>query len=228
MILLPGLDKQLKFIKSKVDLKGLKILIIGNNTEEIAKELSKDNNVEIVVEDYESLLNTKLLISDKTINVKMMDYERTDYGKEELDIIYLQGTISDIRRNSMLKEIKRIMKPDGYLCIGEIVYLNKNIPQFISDIFDASNLDPLYIEEINSHYETRGFKILDSQDISSTLKEYYSMNLSLLEKNRSKLTESEKSYYKKVLSKISHESKAYLNLGGEKYFGFKVYLLKKN
>jgi hypothetical protein len=40
------------------------------------------------------------------------------------------------------------------------------------------------------------------------------------------LTEKEKSYYKKLLNKISHESNAYLKLGADKYIGYKLLILK--
>ena len=41
------------------------------------------------------------------------------------------------------------------------------------------------------------------------------------------LTDKEKSFYKKLLSKISHESNAYLKLGADRYIGFKMLILKK-
>jgi hypothetical protein len=49
----------------------------------------------------------------------------------------------------------------------------------------------------------------------------------MLKSSKSDLTQQEKSYYKKLLHKISHESNAYLNLGADKYIGFIALLLQK-
>jgi len=38
----------------------------------------------------------------------------------------------------------------------------------------------------------------------------------------------EKSYNKRILNKISHESNAYLNLGGSLHIGFKLIMARKN
>jgi DNA-directed RNA polymerase subunit N (RpoN/RPB10) len=49
-----------------------------------------------------------------------------------------------------------------------------------------------------------------------------------LKANINNLSGQEKSYYKKLLNKISHESNAYLKLGADKYIGFKMLILKLN
>ncbi|MCW8850031.1 MAG: class I SAM-dependent methyltransferase, partial [Melioribacteraceae bacterium] len=125
IILLPGLDKQLKFLMSRVELSGLQILVVGAGTAVIVQKMMEmGNNVELIVEDYDSLMNAKLeLNSSEEIKVKIMDFERTDYLSERFDIVYVQGSISDERRKKIVKEIKRILKPDGYLCLGDIVSL---------------------------------------------------------------------------------------------------------
>ena len=81
IILLPGLDRQLAFLKSRLDLSGLKILIMGSGTAVIANDLFEaGNTIDVIVEDYDSLMNAKLEFDNSTdINVKMMDFERTDY-----------------------------------------------------------------------------------------------------------------------------------------------------
>jgi len=229
LVLLPGLDKQLSFLKSRLELSGLRILIIGSGTAIIAQRLLEmGNHAEVIVEDYDSLMNARLEF-DKSdeINVKIMDFERTDYMDEGFDLIYVQGSISDSRRKKIVKEIKRITKPEGYLCLGDIVILEENPPIFVKELFEYSKLEPLYKEQLIPYYEERNFELVDSIDLSFTLREYYSTNTKMLKERERLLSSNEKSYYKKILNQISHESNAYLKLGANKYFGFHAVLLKK-
>lgn len=229
IILLPGLDRQLAFLKSRMELLELKILIMGSGTATIAAEmLEMGNNVEVIVEDYDSLMNAKLEFDNTAeINVKMMDFERTDYSDGEFDLVYVQGSISDIRRKKIVKEIKKITKQGGHLCLGDIVSFSENPPIFVKELFEFSKLFPLHKENIIPYYEERNFGLVDSIDLSFTLHEYYSLNSQMLNSRMKTLSSNEKSYYKKILNQISHESNAYLKLGAKKYFGFYAILLQK-
>lgn len=229
IILLPGLDKQLKFLMSRIELSGLQILIMGSGSAVVAqKMITMGNDVEIIVEDYDSLMNAKLEFdsSDKT-NIKMMDFERTDYQNEKFDLVYVQGSISDVRRKKIVKEIKRVLKQDGFLCLGDIVSFEDNPPVFVKELFEFSKLEPLHTEQFIKYYEERNFEFIDKIDLSFTLREYYSANSQMLKERSKSLSPNEKSYYKKILNQISHESNAYLKLGANKYFGFHAALLKK-
>ena len=230
IILLPGLDKQLKFLMSRIELSRLQILIMGTGTAIVAQKLNEmGNNVEIIVEDYDSLMNAKLeLNSTEDIKVKIMDFERTDYLDEKFDLVYVQGSISDIRRKKIVKEIKRVVKQDGLLCLGDIVSLVEDPPIFVKELFEFSKLEPLYKEKFIPYYEERNFELVDSIDLSFTLREYYITNSMMLNERMKTLSPNEKSYYKKILNQISHESNAYLKLGANKYFGFHAALLKKH
>ena len=65
-------------------------------------------------------------------------------------------------------------------------------------------------------------RIISVEDLSHRLQNFYRENSALLKDNRNDLTDQEKSYYKIILKKMSHESNAYLDLGGFKFMGFKV------
>jgi ubiquinone/menaquinone biosynthesis C-methylase UbiE len=132
-----------------------------------------------------------------------------------------------LNRNKIIKELKRILKPGGFICIGEIVSLKQDIPLFVKDIFDAAGLLPLYVDELEKYYSERKLNIIFQQDFSETLSEYYIRYASQLKSAKYDLTDSEKSYYKKILNKISHESNVYLKLGGDKFIGFVSLLLQK-
>lgn len=230
IIFLPGLNQQINFLLNRINLLDLTCLVIGSNSEEVAKIIQHESqkSVEIIVEDYDSLMNSKFsLNSENSISVKMMAYDATDYSNEKFDLIYAQGSVTDKRRKNITKEIKRILKPSGYFCLGEIVKLENQIPTFVSELFERSNIDPLEKNNFQKYFLERKFELIDSIDLSASLKEYYKNNLKLLAEKVKTLSSNEKSYYKKLVNQIKHESNAYINLGADKYFGFHAMLLKK-
>lgn len=230
IVYLPGLKKQYEFLVSKIELSGFNILLMGGNNTAIAKMLlnKSKGKIESIVEDYESLLVTNIEFDNNTASiVKLMDFEKTDYLENTFDLVYAQGSISDSRRKKIIKEVKRILKPEGYFCIGEIITLEKDIPNFVKDIFELSGLVPLNKTDIKKYYLERNFELVNSIDLSNTLAEYYKISSEKLSESEKSLSSNEKSYYKKLLNKISHESNAYLKLGAKRYIGFMALLLKK-
>ena len=155
-----------------------------------------------------------------------MDFEITDFGKDEIDIVLAQNSLTDFRRTKILKEIKRILKPGGIISAGELVKTQKNAPVFVEDMFRNSLLDPLTPEDLEKFYTERSFDIIEKYDLSFTLKKYYTVVLNKLKETLGVLSEREKKYYKKLIKKISHESNIYLKQGGDKYIGFWNYLMK--
>jgi len=231
LILLPGGSEQVKYFLNHYGASGKNILMIGAGTVEAAKIVlrSLEANIEIIVEDHESLMVARLA-SEKmpAISSKLMDFEHTDFKNNQFDAVYAQASVSDVRRNKIIKEIKRILKPDGIICIGEVVNLTKQPPPFVLDIWNHSDLNPLFIDEVSAYYEQRNFEIFWEKDLSHTLKDFYSDSAKLLNENLDKLDTGEKSYNKRILNKISHESNAYLNLGGSLHIGFKLIMARKN
>ena len=229
-ILLPGLDEQLSFLRKNTAIQINQALVIGSGSEKIAKQLSRiySCEVDLIVENYESLLNSKIILGEtEKIKPFLMNFEITDFDSSHFDLIYAQGSVSLTNRNKIIKEIKRILKPGGLLCVGEIVSLKKEIPSFIKNIFDSSNLLPLFVDDLEKYYAARKFKVVSQQNLSETFREYYLQSAALLKGIENALTDQEKSYYKKLLNKVSHESNVYLKLGGNKHIGFISLLLEK-
>lgn len=229
-ILLPGLDKQIEFLKNNYNEKPKSILVIGSSSEVAALSLSGlfHISVNLIVEEYESLMSSKLILKNKeNIILKMMSFETTDFNSSEFDLVFAQASISSVNRNKIIKEIKRILKPGGFFCAGEIVSITSELPRFMTDIYEASDLLPLHVDELEKYYSDRKFIINAKQDLSSTLKDFYSFNMAQLQEAKDSLMENEKSYYKKLLNKISHESNVYLKLGGHKHIGFHTLLMQK-
>ncbi|HQJ45753.1 MAG TPA: methyltransferase domain-containing protein [Ignavibacteriaceae bacterium] len=162
-ILLPGGLKQFRILKSKYNLSAKDILIIGSNSEKIAEKMIENEvkSVQIIVNDYDSLMNSRLnLDKDSKVIVRMMDFDNTDFGDNEFDLVYAQASISLTNRNKIVKEIKRILKPDGNLCVSEITALKKDYPPFVRNIFDSSDILPLLNDNCIDYYKERNFSLL--------------------------------------------------------------------
>lgn len=228
-IFLPGGFKQFRILKSKYDFSQKDVLIIGSNSEKIAEKMleHKANSVKVIVSDYDSLINSRLNIpKEKNISVRMMDYDNTDFADDTFDLVYSQASISLKNRNKIIKEIKRILKPEALLCVGEITALKETYPQFVKDIFESSGILPLQHNKCAEYYESKNFSLEFQEDLSTSLRSYYENTYNKLKHIIEDLSEKEKSYYKKLLNKISHESNAYLKLGADRYIGFNMLILK--
>lgn len=230
-ILLPGTDQQIKLFSITVDVKDKSILLVGGESVPVAEILKKAGaaKVEIITEDYESFINSSLLLEENSgMTIKIMDFGNTDFETDSFDIVYAQGTLSSERRKEIVKEMKRILKTGGVLCNGEIVRLENDVPNYIEDIFDSSGIDPLTVDGLKKYYTGRNFKIIYEKNLSYTLKDYYYANLNSLETAVGELSENEKSYYKKLIKQIRHESEAYVKLGAKKYMGFYLVIMEIN
>jgi ubiquinone/menaquinone biosynthesis C-methylase UbiE len=200
-------------------------LIIGPGCESIAvRFLEHFGEVIIIVNDYDSLMQSKMKFKDKEqIKIKMMDYAHTDFEQDYFDLIYAQGSISVPERKEIFKEIKRILKTDGVFCTGEIVSLKEPVPAFVKDIWERSGLEPLPSSDIINYFTGKGFIIINAQDLSHTLKDFY-QNIRNTVANTSK---KEKEENKKFYSEIKHESDVFLKLGGDKYMGFTSLIMRE-
>jgi len=228
-VFLPGLDNQIRFLRRNIELKDKFSLTLGSGSEEIVKLLlnESEKKAELIVEDYNSLMNSRLLLGDnKNVFVRLMDFEFTDFDDATFDLVYTQGGITNPRRNKIVKEIKRILKPDGIFCVGEIVSLKKDLPRFVLDIYESSEMTPLFADDIENYYAQKGFEVVGKKDLSFTLADFYSKSLYELKKSVNEMEENEKSYYKKLINMINHESKAFLNQGADEFIGFYSLILK--
>ncbi len=228
-ILAPGLDYPANYLIHNCELKNKRVLVIGSGCELPALRLFEhsENMVDLIVEDYDSLINSQLNLEDHHgVRVRIMDFEITDFGKDEIDVVLAQNSLTDFRRSKILKEIKRILKPGGFISAGELVKMQEKVPVFVEDMFRSSLLDPLTPNEAEKFYTDRSLKIIEKYDLSFTLRKYYTVVLNKLKETLGILSEREKKYYKKLIKKISHESNIYLKQGGDKYIGFRNYLMK--
>jgi len=229
-IFLPGSGNQFNHLNAKTSIKDKDILIIGSNSEKIAQMFlnAEANIVTIILDEYDSLLNARYLLKDnEKISVRLMDFSSTDFNADVFDIVYAQASISSKMRNKIIKETIRILKPEGILNAGEIISLKPSPPKFVNDIWESGNILPLNSDDIKKYYKERKFEVVDTLDLSTHLKDFYLESKKLLSNNIDSLSENEKAYYKKLLKRMSHESNAYLKLGGKDYMGFTSIISRK-
>ncbi|MCW8995741.1 MAG: class I SAM-dependent methyltransferase [Psychromonas sp.] len=199
--------------------------MVGPGCESIAvRFLEHFGEVIIIVNDYDWLMQSKMKFKDEEkIKIKMMDYAHTDFAKDHFDLIYAQSSLSVPERKEIIKEIKRILKTDGVFCTGEIVSLKEPVPAFVKDIWERGGLEPLPSSDIINYFTGKGFTIINAQDLSHTLIDFY-QNIRDSVTNTSK---KEKEENKKFYSEIKHESDVFLKLGGDKYMGFTSLIMRK-
>jgi len=227
---LPGLSEQINFLRDRFEPEGKSILIFGTNSEEAANAFLQEGaeRVEIIVEEYDNFLRYKFSLGENSsIPVKIMEFTVTDYSSESFDLIYAQASVSSARRNKIYREIKRIVKPSGIFCVGEFVKFTDELPPFVANVLDNSDIVPLKDSEAKKYFIDRNWEVLAVKDVSFTLEKYYAEVKKELEMMKKKLTDEEKIWHKKLLNKISHESNVFLKLGGSRYIGFKVFILRK-
>jgi SAM-dependent methyltransferase len=229
-IFLPGTDRQISTLLKTVEIKDKSVLIIGSGSEEIGEIFyhSEAAEVYLITDDEDSLLQTRLILSGlKEINVRLMEFDNTDFKAEKFDIIYTQGSTWTKKRNKIIKEIKKILKPKGYLCIGEIISLSGSPPQFVKDIWENNDLSPLFKDEFKKYYLSKGFELILEEDLSGTLKDFYSISKKALEESSNEFTGKGSGNLRKLLKTYNHEAKAYLELGGDKFMGYEMLILRK-
>src|ERR1035437_8266723 len=106
----------------------------------------------------------------------MMEFSNTDFRDSTFDIIYAQTSLSKIESRKILKEIRRILKPEGVLCTGEVVNLQKEVHLFSKNLRDNSGIHAPWTGELNDIYVNAGFDIISEEDLSHRLQNFYREN----------------------------------------------------
>ncbi|GAB4135303.1 MAG: hypothetical protein Fur0015_08180 [Ignavibacteriales bacterium] len=229
-ILLPGLDEQLFFLLDKVSLIKKRSLVIGAGSEEIARRLfhSTNESVELIVDNYDAFINSRIAIEkNESINCSLMDYHATDFPNEFFDLVYSQASITTPLHQKILKEVFRILKPDGFLCVGELIKLSTNVPKFVTDILKSAELSPMSFDELLAQYLSVGFSLVDKTDLSESFFKYFEQARKKALEAKQTLNENEISFYKKLFNRFSHEANSFLKHGGDKHIGFHAFIFQK-
>ncbi len=229
-IFLPGLNSQLNYVIENVNLTDKKVLVVGTFSESVAIKFAKmsNNEVELIVPDFEALIGSKVFLEGESgVKTRIMDYCQTDFDKETFDFVYAQASVSTGNRRKILKELKRITKPDGLVVIGEIYSKESDLPVFMKNALDNSDLHPIFEDQIVKYYEEIGFEVKYEENHDKLLMDYYFECKRQLNQSKDKLNDNEQSYYKKILKRISHESNLFMKFNAVKYIGFKILELRR-
>lgn len=225
-IFLPGTDKQIALLYDITDTTDKSVLIIGTGTEKIAEifHQQKASEVYIITDDEESLIQSRIILPTEMENifVRLMDYYNTDFRSEKFDIVFSQGSTGTKKRTKIIKEIKRILKPNGLMCIGEITSKTENPPAFVTNLWKDAGLFPLQENNFSKFFSSHAFEVKLEKDLSNTLKDFYSSVLNIVKSETKNISQSELKSYKNILKRIKHEANAYLNLGGDKFIGYRM------
>jgi ubiquinone/menaquinone biosynthesis C-methylase UbiE len=215
-IFLPGSSEQVKFFlhESPINSQDV-ILLIGASHFEITNRLAAEypDKIVNVVDDYDNLMLSRIgLTAKKIASISFMEFDKLDFPDNTFTAVYAQASISIEKRGTILEQVKRVLKPEGILCIGEMVNLKKEVPQFVHDIWNNGEITPLFIDEVPEYYSSLGFNVTAKKQFS--LQSFYT-NAEKQFKNM----QNKDDYQNRVLKRIKHECNAYLNLGGSKYMG---------
>jgi len=223
-LLLPGLDEQINFLVKEIDLKSKTILVVGDGNVLPAVELSKltDKQVTLIVEESENLIQSGFQAIGKNVNIKLMSFTNTDFNNEQFDLIYSQAGISTFNRTKILKELFRILRNDGLLCISEIVSITDKLPRFISDIYDKVNINPIFINSVKDYYKNFGLDTYNIKNLSKSLTAFYKEADKYLEKGKA-----DKDSYNEI-KRYKHEARAFVQMGADKYVGLYAYMIRKS
>src|SRR3972149_6092916 len=153
------------------------------------------------------ILKSKFIISEKRVLV-------IGAGSEKIaEKIIGSGAVSV---KMIVNDFDSLM--NSRLNLGKESRIVLEMMEYDNTDFNNNEFDLVYAQgSISSSNRSR---------IIKEIKSFYETVAVELKANIHNLSGQEKSYYKKLLNKISHESNAYLKLGADKYIGFKMLMLK--
>lgn len=228
-IFLPGTGGQISFFLDSFDAAGKRILLIGENADEIALLLIANSaaKIDYVLEFNHALAESRLkLAPEERIRIRMMEYGALDFNKAEFDAVYVQAAISRDERKAMLKEIHRVLIPGGILCSGEITALKRPLPPFVANVFERSLINPIAENLLVDYYRQHGFKLIEKKTLNKQLIDFYRNGAAELNKSK-KSADEETAFVRKSMKQYIHEVNVFLKQGGEKYAGFTAAIFQK-
>lgn len=229
-VLLPGREDQLNFLLRNMPVAGKKVLLIGSGAEKIAMKLAEENceSILILTDNEELLVNTRMIVTgQEKIKVKYSSFAGIDSPDGSFDIVYAQGTISNMDRKKILKEVYRVLGHEGFFVVGEMTSLKGDIPAFLRSVFAANGMEIVSAESLEMFYKGEGFKLKSMKVLDNSLKEYYKDIERVFNRKLSNMTKQEQQENKELITKTKHEINVFLKLGGLKYIGFSAFILLK-
>lgn len=153
---------------------------------------------------YLDVLDEKISKNDLESRVfsYKMDMNDLDFANEDFDIVFAEASAEIIGFKRALKEWKRLLKPNGYIIISDVSWIQKpssKSVKFWKNIYDDVDSIENKIRQIkNEGYEFSDYVIVPKEDWNS----YYNK----LEKNLNKLSgdKSAKDFIGQIKKEINH------------------------
>jgi len=153
---------------------------------------------------YLDVLDEKISKNDLESRVfsYKMDMNDLDFANEDFDIVFAEASAEIIGFKRALKEWKRLLKPNGYIIISDVSWIQKpssKSVKFWKNIYDDVDSIENKIRQIkNEGYEFSDYVIVPKEDWNS----YYNK----LEKNLNKLSgdKSAKDFIGQIKREINH------------------------
>lgn len=224
------MGKQLELLRSQELKEGSRSLVAGGGLEAAAAGIAGVTHgpVELITREEESLMQSRMqLAGNKYVNVRFMEFTATDFADDSFDVVYAQASVSTFERKDIAREFHRLLAHGGIACIGEIVSLRPDPPEFMTDIWDNSAIEPLPADELESAWTEAGFEVVRSEDLRRTLRTFYETLSEDLLSGATALTAADGKEAKWLLKQLKHEARTYLKGGGDKFMGYNALILKK-
>lgn len=230
IILLPGMNEQSNAFLRHHKIKEAKMLVMGTAAPHLLKKFLNPfvGSIDVIIDNEDLLLTERLSApKDKKVRVRFMDFSNTDFADNTFDFVYTQGAASTLQRIKILHEIKRILKPGGVYCLGELVYIKQEVPVSIKSVWEIAGIAPIEIEQAAPCYADAGFTLLDTTDLSKTLFMMYERYREIMHDGANQMTEDEFQALRHDLIRLKHEAEIFIKMGGDKYTGYFMYELQK-
>ncbi len=148
----------------------------------------------------------------------VMDMRDPDFANEEFDIVFCEASAEIIGFKRALKEWKRLLKPNGYMVISDVSWLQRPSSEsrnFWKNTYDEIDTIENKISQIKDDYEFIDYVVVPKGDWDSYFKE--------LECNLNKIS-SDKSA-KDFVKQLKKEIEVYRQNGDD--YSYVFYVMKK-
>lgn len=228
-IFLPGGKKMFDYMSLKISAEGKKVLILGENSLEIAGLFKsvKSDSVIVGVRDDETLMLERMRLTDKSVSVRLLAFEATGLPHESFDIVYAQASLCVRYRDEIFNEVYKLLKHEGYFVLGELTKNEEKTPQFLNDLWAMQDIQPVTGEKLLNLLEAAGFVCKHAANLSGQLSSFYKTGRMMIEDYKKVHGDEIRGTDKKQINTMKHEVNAYLKLGGDRYIGLNCYILKK-
>jgi SAM-dependent methyltransferase len=174
-------------------------------------------------EDTEAIYYAKMELEElggpPSLSYRTLSPAATALMPASMDVVFLEGVLSEHSASKVLSEAKRVLKPGGSLCLSDSVWLQKPVPSFIAEVWEAPDRKVPTLEELEAQLKDRGFEIRWSRICNGVLDSYYRQFSANAHERAKKGFEGEK-HMKHLIKHYKHEIDTYEKFGGRDFMGY--------